>query len=303
MSDGKEGLCAFTCTDPREGFMDMDSIRRAKRQMSNYKFLMEYFCFFPPDSEGFFRRSLLDSVRARSDFGPIFEPRAGCLYTMGVDPARSDDNFAIAIFEIDPSAEEIRLVRVLAFNKKSFPEMHKRIRELIRIYKMKYFQMDAGGGGTTIRDLLSDPSSCPAGERLILEQDFDEHRTKTGDRYLGPLVQFSSYEWVQNANFNLKSGLEHKRLAIAAKSPVPGQVYKSLEDAEMYDEADEEIEAALTEWSSIVTTAAGARMHWDTPTKTMRKDRYSAILIGFDAAERVMALHKRPKVLAAGFWG
>jgi len=260
-------------------------------------------CFFPPDSEGFFRRSLLDSVRARSDFGPIFEPRTGCLYTMGVDPARSDDNFAIAIFEIDPSAEEIRLVRVLAFNKKSFPEMHKRIRELIRIYKMKYFQMDAGGGGTTIRDLLSDPSSCPAGERLILEQDFDEHRTKTGDRYLGPLVQFSSYEWVQNANFNLKSGLEHKRLAIAAKSPVPGQIYKSLEDAEMYDEADEEIEAALTEWSSIVTTAAGARMHWDTPTKTMRKDRYSAILIGFDAAERVMALHKRPKVLAAGFWG
>ena len=48
---------------------------------------------------------------------------------------------------------------------------------------------------------------------------------------------------MQNANFNLKSGLEHKRLAIAAKSPVPGQVYKSLEDAEMYDEADEEIEA------------------------------------------------------------
>ena len=36
---------------------------------------------------------------------------------------------------------------LLAFNKKSFPEMHKRIRELIRIYKMKYFQMDAGGGG------------------------------------------------------------------------------------------------------------------------------------------------------------
>ena len=71
-------------------------------------------CFFPPDSEGFFRRSLLDSVRARSDFGPIFEPRTGCLYTMGVDPARSDDNFAVAIFEIDPSAEEIRLVRVLA---------------------------------------------------------------------------------------------------------------------------------------------------------------------------------------------
>lgn len=87
MSDGKRGLCAFTCFDPSEGFIDMETIMEARREMSDYTWRMEYTAYFPPDSEGFFRRSILDRARAYSTFGPILLPRKGCLYAIGVDPA------------------------------------------------------------------------------------------------------------------------------------------------------------------------------------------------------------------------
>ena len=265
--------------------------------MSDYTFRMEYMCYFPPDSEGFFRRSSLDKARAHAEFGPQVLPRRGCHYTMGVDPARTSDNFAIAIFEVDPEAEEIRLVRVYSFNKKNFPEMHRQVRQIRKHWGIEYFEMDAGGGGTTIRDLLASKESCPIGERLILEKDFDEHRTLTGDRFLGPLVQFSNYEWVHDANHALLSGLQHGLLKIASKPPLPGEIVTPE-----HEEADEEIEKALTEWASIVTQQVGNRTRWDTPTPTMRKDRYSAILLGYSAARKVLDNYRKPKKLAWGFW-
>ena len=306
MTNGREGIAAFTFMDIREGFMDMDTIVRARRQMSEYQFLMEFACFFPPDSEGFFRRSLLDAARSHAQFGPVLAPREGCLYTMGVDPARDDDNFAIAVYEIDPDALEIRLIRIFAYNKRTFPEMQKRIREIIHTYGIEYFEMDAGGGGGAIRDLLASTENCPAGERLILEQDNPQYRMVVGDRILGELIQFSNYNWVEGANFNLKAALEHGRLKIAAPLPIPGMpIFKNMAEVDQYDAADAEISEALSEWSAIITmpTGAGTRLHWDTPTKTMRKDRYSAILIGYSAAEKVLARLNKPKKLAVGRWG
>jgi hypothetical protein len=34
----------------------------------------------------------------------------------------------------------------------------------------------------------------------------------------------------------------------------------------------------------------------------MRKDRYSAILIGYHAALKILGQYKKPKQLATGFW-
>jgi len=218
---------------------------------------------------------------------------------MGVDPARSSDNFAIAIFEIDPMAMEIRLVRVLSWNKKDFPLMSLEIRRILRHYRIEYWKMDAGGGGTTIRDLLANPSLCPPGEKLILEQGFDEHKMLTGNRSLAPLVQFSSYEWVHNANFNLLAALQGGKMKIAATPPVEGHCPLWTQDLE---DADTEMEQTLVEISSIVLTSTGTRMHWDTPSKHQRKDRYSAVLIGVDAALDVLNRYGKPKTLASGFW-
>jgi hypothetical protein len=297
MSNGKKCLNAFTYLDPSEAFMNTETIDESRREMSDYLFRMEYECFFPPDSEGFFRRSMLDAARSHGAFSCQLEPRKGMKYAMGVDPARSGDNFAIAIFEIDPVARTINLIRVLTWNSKNFVEMHKNVRDLIRLYKIEYFEMDAGGGGTTIRDLLASQANCPIGQRLILERDFDEHRPLNGDRLLGPLIQFSSADWVHDANHNLLSGLQHNLLKIASKPPVAGEIWTQAKE-----EADEELEGALSEMSTIIVTAAGARMRWDTPTKGQRKDRYSAILVGYNAALKVLGNLAGGTTLACGGW-
>ncbi len=301
MSDGKRGLVAFTCLDPREGFMNLDSIREAKAEMSEYKFLMEYFAYFPPDSEGFYRRSLLDAARKHGNFGPVLRPRKGCMYALGVDPSPKSNNFAIAVYEVDVDEQKIRLVRILTWDKKVFPEMHRNLRKTIREYDVKLIKMDAGGGGTEMRDMLANEDVCPAGERVILERDYDPHRVMVGHRILAPLVQFSSYEWVHDANFALLGAIQHGRMEIAAKPPIKGEDY-SLVEQDMQAEADEEIEKALAEWASIIVSPHGSRMHWDTPTKTMRKDRYSAILLGFDAANELLNTYNRPQKLCTGFW-
>lgn len=255
-------------------------------------------CFFPSDSMGFYRRSMLEKCRGHNEFGPILEPRKGCTYVMGIDPARTSDNFSIAIFEIDFEAGMIRLVRVMSWNNKEFPLVHREVRWVIKHYKITYFQMDGQGGGSTFRDLLASPENCPAGERLILEQEWPDHQFLTGDRILGPLVQFANGQWVHDANNNLLSALQHGRLQIAAKAPLEGQIWtQELEDA------SDEIERTVSEMSNIVTTMAGSRMHWDTPTKKMRKDRYSAVLIGFNAAEKILGMHNKPQSLAIGFFG
>ncbi len=297
LSNGKRGMCAFPYTDLSEGFMNLETILESKRDMSEYQFLMEYFCYFPPDSEGYFRRSTLDAARGHGVYGPAIEPRKGAHYVIGIDPARVSDNFAIALYEVWPELGEIRLVRVWAYEKKPFPEMHRILRGLIRKWDIQYIKMDAGGGGRTIRDLLADQVSCPVGEQLILERDLDEHRMLQGRRLLGPLVQFSKYDWCQEANTNLLSALQHGRCTIASVPPVAGEIYVPA-----MDEADEQIEQTLVEMSSIVTIPVGNRLRWDTPTKTQRKDRYSAALIGFDAAREYLGTHNRPQTLATGGW-
>ena len=297
ITDGKLAVTAFTYKDLSEGFMNLQTIQDAKRDMSDYLFRMEYEAYFPPDSEGFYRRSLLDAARKHSSFSCQAGPRKGMIYAMGVDPARTSDNFAIAIFEIDPENQVCHLVRVYTWNKKSFPEMHIHVRRLIQHWGIKLIKMDAGGGGTTIRDLLADKTSCPIGQRLILERENEDHMRLVGDKLLAPLVQFSSADWVHDSNHNLLSALQHGQLLIASIPPVGGELWTQEKE-----DADEELEKALVEWSSIIVTVVGNRQRWDTPTKTQRKDRYSAILLGYDAARELLATMRKPQRLAVGSW-
>lgn len=299
ISNGRKAVTAFTYHDPSEGFMNLETIKESRAEMSDYQFRMEYEAYFPPDSEGFYRRSLLDAARRHGEFCCQLGPRNGMLYTMGIDPARSNDNFAISIFEVDTITRRINLVRVLTWNKKNFPEMHQNVRKLIKLYGIEYFEMDGQGGGTTIRDLLASKESLPPGERLILERELEEHKILIGDRILGKLIQFSSGNWVHDANHNLLSGLQHGRLRIAA---LPENVPNIIWTPEL-EEADIELESALVEISSIVTSQAGDRIHWDTPTKTQRKDRYSSILIGYNAALKILGDSAGGKKLAMGGWG
>lgn len=303
MKDENRALIAFNWKDFPEGFMNEESIEEAKKDMPPYQHMMEYFAFFPPDSDGFFPMSYLDKARQHREFIPALslKKESGYVNIMGIDPARSGDNFAIAIFRADLKERKIKLVRMLTYHKKPYPFMHLEIRRLMKLYNIDEIAMDSGGGGTTIRDLLADPSLCPPSESIILQRDFDEHRMKKGKKILR-LVEFSRYEWVHNSNHNLLLGLHDGTLQIATDKG-------SLKEATDYNETPEEeesrieIDNTITEIQNIVVTKTpSGRMHWDTPHKNQRKDRYSAVLIGYDMAYSYIENMNKPQKLAGGFW-
>ena len=295
MQDKKRALVAFKFTDAPQGFMDTSAIQESKRDMSEYMFRMEYEVYFPPDSEGFFRRSMLDKAREHREFCCLDKPREGHIYLMGIDPARASDNFTISIFECKPPEKEIRLVRMIAYNSKDFPTMHKEVRHWIKHYKVAEVAMDSGGGGTTVRDLLAEQALCPLGEDLILQRDFEEHKLKKGRKIL-TLVEFSRYEWLHSANHAVLSGLQHGDFKIAA---IP--LHDTVTPKE--EEMDEEIEQTLGEMQNIIVTVTqSGRMHWDTPMKHQRKDRYSSVIIGYKLAYDYIESFNKPTSLVSGFW-
>lgn len=259
---------------------------------------------FPADSDGFFPMSVLDKARSHGLFSCAsnLPKNDNWINIMSCDPARSGDNFAIAIFTISKETKKIRLVRVLTYNKKPFPYMHLEIRTLIRDYNISEIVIDSGGGGRTIRDLLADAPSCPVGEEVILQIDFDEHKFKKGRKILR-LVEFSDYEWLSNANNNMLLGLQNGTFQIACeKGALRGE-------SSNYDESPEEeimrkeIDRTLEEMQNIVVTRTSTgRMHWDTPHRNQRKDRYSAVLIGYDAAYNYIDNLTKPQKLTSGFW-
>ena len=262
-------------------------------------------CYFPPDSEGFFPMSLLDKSRKHGDFACEFSfdhnKEKDWITIMGCDPARSGDNFAISIFKVNIKTEKIRLIRVLTYNKMTFPFMHLEIRRLRKLYDVSEIAIDSGGGGQTIRDLLADPRTCPPGDDIILQRDFDEHRFKQGKRILR-LVEFSKYEWLADANNNLLLGLQNGTLQIAGEK---GSLKNGSDFEETPDEeaARREIDKTIEEMQNIVVTRTQTgRMHWDTPQKHQRKDRYSSVLIGYDQAYSYLDNINKPQSLVSGFW-
>ena len=297
MMDNERALVLFNYEDPPEGFMNQSSIDEARREMSDYMFKMEYCCFFPPDSEGFYPRSLLDKAREHRNFSCHLKAEEDTIYIAGVDPARSGDNFAIAIVKVDLSAKEVQLVRMLTYHKKSFPLMHSEIRKLMEIYNIAEIGMDSGGGGTTIRDLLANKDLCPQGQQLILQRGFDEHVGMKGSRIL-ELIEFSKYEWLHDANHDMLSGLQHGTFKIASTPPCDGETCTPAKE-----DADEQVLKTLEEVQNIVVSVTGhGRMHWDTPMKHQRKDRYSAALIAHAMGRDYIRATEKPTQLASGFW-
>jgi intein/homing endonuclease len=303
MSDHRRALIAFNCEDLPEGFMDQNTIDEARIESPHYEFMMEFFVYFPADSDGFFPRSLIDKAQNHRNYASAFSlpHQSGMVNIMGIDPARNGANFAIVIIQLNIKEKKARLKRMLTYNKQTYPHMHMEIRRLIKEYNIAEIAMDSGGGGTAIRDLLADEESCPLGHDVILQRDFDEHESRKGKRILS-LVEFSRYEWLHDANHNLLLAFQNSSLEFPVEKG-------ALISSDSYDETPEEeiaymeIKQLIEELQNIITkfTPTG-RMQWDTAHKKQRKDRYSALLIGYDMANSYLSSLNKPQQLASGFW-
>jgi hypothetical protein len=288
-----------------KGFMDDKQVSRARATIHTGIYNMEYAACFVKDSEGFFRRSLIESCVVSNqniiiDGKPIqFEATTkgdpSKEYVYGIDPASEQDNFSIVILEVNPTHSKI--VYCWTTNRANFKERQKigmikehdfygfcarKIRNLMKTFKPIKIGMDAQGGGVAIEESLHDPNRLEENEILIWPTVVDKYKDTDDQQglHILELIQFAKSEWTSQANHGLRKDLEDKTLLFPAFDNLTlglaiEQEGKNILEADLnpvYDSLSEcilEIEELKNELTTIVMsqTSQGpnARDRWDTP--------------------------------------
>lgn len=281
------------------GFMDADQVARSKATVHTGIYQMEYGACFTRDSQGFFKRSLIESCVISND-NPIKDSKGAPIhfeaslmgdpnkrYIFGVDPASEVDNFSIVVLEVN--SDHRRIVHCWTTTRSEHKELIKKgyssetdfysycarkIRDLMVQYPCIHISIDAQGGGIAIIESLHDNDKLKDGELPIWPViDNDKPKDTDGERGLHIIepCQFARYEWLAEANHGLRKDFEDKVLLF----PFFDTVSLSLSNVEdsvknrMYDTLEEcvmEIEELKDELSMIqMTQTAGGRDRWDTP--------------------------------------
>jgi hypothetical protein len=222
-----------------KGFMDDKQVSRAKATIHTGIYNMEYGACFTSDSNGFFKRSLIESCVVNDSnpvvinsnpiiFDAVITGNSSKQYIYGIDPASEQDNFSIVILEA--YQDHSRVVYCWTTNRNNFKERQKtglvkehdfygfcarKIRNLMKTFPCSRIGMDAQGGGVAIEEALHDPSKLEDGETLLWPV-IDYNKSKDTDNQPGQhiieLVQFAKAEWTSQANHGLRKDLEDKTL-------------------------------------------------------------------------------------------
>ncbi len=229
-----------------DDYMDEKVLGRAKATTHMSIYNSEYRCIFITDSDGFFRRTLLEQATAMNTKPPIAKNSCGLVefiaslrgekgkkYVMGIDPASEKDKLAVIILEIWPDHRRIRYCWSVnkdghrAKLKYGLTKEHdyysfcaSKIRELMKAFDIEYIAIDAQGGGIPIMEKLGDPGTLKEGEAAlypIIEDDVDKVTDVLPGRHIIHVIQFSKAEWVCNANHSLKLDLETAELIFPMK--------------------------------------------------------------------------------------
>lgn len=275
-----------------KGFMDDKQVSRAKATIHTGIYNMEYAACFTEDSDGFFRRSLIESC-VTSDTKPIIINEKPIIfdvstrgninyqYIYGIDPASEKDNFSIVIIELHP--DHNRIVYCWTTNRSNFKDRQKtglvnehdfygfcarKIRNLMKTFPPTKIGMDAQGGGVAIEEALHDPGKLEDGENLIwptIDQDKPKETDDSSGLHILELVQFARADWTAQANHGLRKDLEDKillfprfdQLSLALALDKENQNIMEAEFTNLYDNESEcilEIEELKNELTTIVMT-------------------------------------------------
>ena len=276
-----------------KGFMDDRQIARAKATIHTGIYNMEYAACFTADSNGFFKRSLIENC-VTSDTNPVILPSGPIVfdplvrgdpekqYVYGIDPASEQDNFSIVVLELHH--DHTRIVYCWTTNRSNFKERQKaglvkefdfygfcarRIRSLMNVFPCARIGMDAQGGGVAIEEALHDSSKLEEGE-LEIWPVIDYNKSKDTDDKSGlhilELVQFAKADWTAQANHGLRKDFEDKTLLFPRFDSVSlglamSEEGKDILDTDLntalYDNLSEcilEIEELKNELTTIVMT-------------------------------------------------
>ncbi len=292
-----------------EGFLDETQLANARMTMSRSEYAREYLAEFADDSEGFFPRSRIDAciptdseiALDNNRFTIELKGEDDIIYVMGIDPARTKDNLAICIAKL--ISNKIKIAYMYSMHQKTFPDAARMIWLLLRAFNISLIQIDKGGGGLAIKDILQEKNMLEnEHDKLIWDID-DEDPSHEGPHILN-MIDYQG-NWLIQANYSLKADFEHRKILFPIEIGEEkyleldhsGQKFEMKGDSyiEAATKAWEEIEMAKEETSNIVKTFTpkAEKEHFDLPMmnerKTVRrKDRYSALLLAVDAARKIM---------------
>ena len=226
------------------GFMDDTQVSRAKATIHSSIYQMEYGACFCTDSDGFFRRSLIESCVCKPaieltsgpvEFHAVISGNPNCKYVYGIDPASEQDNFSIVVIEVHEDHRRIvycwtttrnqhkeKINKKLVEEKDFYGYCAKKIRELMRIFPTEHIGIDAQGGGIAIMEALQDPDKFLPGDTPVLPYRVQgnkdpfwwEKDNKPTDNMPGKhilhMCQFAKADWTSEANHGLRKDFEDK---------------------------------------------------------------------------------------------
>ena len=230
-----------------EGFMDASQVARSKATVHEGIYQMEFGACFTRDSQGFFKRTLIESCvcvdpdnpsktgsiikNAKGEdiyFPAVLRGNLDKQYVFGVDPASEVDNFSIVVLEL--CGDHRRIVHCWTTNREQHKEKVKsgyskesdfyaycarKIRDLMRIFPCIHIAMDAQGGGIAVSESLHDQDKIQENE-LPIWPVIDDDKPKDTDDHRGlhilEMCQFSKYDWLAEANHSMRKDFEDKVL-------------------------------------------------------------------------------------------
>jgi hypothetical protein len=283
------------------GFMDEAMVARSKATIHSGIYLMEFGACFSNDSNGFFKRSLIESCVITKDneitlpSGPVdftaaLRGRVDGKYIYGIDPASEIDNFSIVILEHHP--DHRRIVYAWTTNRKEHRERVKagltretdfysycarKIRELMKVFPCERIAMDSQGGGIAVSEALHDKDKIDfkSGEREIWPViDYEKPNPDTDGEpglHIIEMINFSSSDWTSEANHGLRKDFEDKACIFPKFDNISLGLAKLADEQgeRLYDTLEDclmEIEELKNELSTIIITQTlTGRDRWDTP--------------------------------------
>jgi hypothetical protein len=325
-----------------KGFMDADQVARSKATVHTGIYQMEYGACFTRDSQGFFKRSLIESCVLTnqntikdSDGKPIhFEAMVrgeqDKKYVFGVDPASEVDNFSIVILELNPSYRKIvhcwttnrsehkNKIRAGQVSETDFyAYCARKIRDLMILFPCIHIALDAQGGGIAVMESLHDQDKIRSGEFAIWPT-IDEDKQKDTDDEQGlhilEMCQFARHDWLSEANHGLRKDFEDKALIFPFFDPLSLSLseYDDQSSNRLYDTLEQcvsEIEDLKDELSMIqMTQTSAGRDRWDTPevvvgTGRKKKMRKDRYSALLMANMAARSINKLPVPLEYKFYG
>jgi hypothetical protein len=202
---------------------------------------------FSDDSNGFFKRSLIESC-VTSDKKPVplhsgdvwFDAKvrgsSEYQYVYGLDPASEKDNLSLIILELHKDHTRIvygwattrashkkRVQIGLTHEHDFYAFCCRKIRDLMKVFPCARIGCDSQGGGVAIEEAFQDPDKLKDGEQAILPI-IDPEKKKDTDHLPGlhilELVHFAKADWTSEANHGLKKDFEDKVLLFPRFDPL-----------------------------------------------------------------------------------